>query len=151
MGTFFWDYSIDSYSGIRITEHTEYQFPKEQTLCYSENRIADVTKIKAMRQRKSSHQNTGENCQKNMITGYSEQTTIPSILLSGAELTEYYFVHSGIRIGPRRTQLPPILCILIPKQSQKNAPKDSMSLAVHEDRSVYYCNSAFAWMVLCKK
>ena len=26
-GTFFWDYS-----GIRITEHTEYQFPKEQTL-----------------------------------------------------------------------------------------------------------------------
>ena len=49
MGTFFWDYSIDSYSGIRITEHTEYQFPKEQTLCYSENRIADMTKIKAMR------------------------------------------------------------------------------------------------------
>ena len=29
---FFWDYSIDSYSGIRITEHTEYQFPKETTL-----------------------------------------------------------------------------------------------------------------------
>ena len=47
-GAFFWDYSIDSYSGIRTTEHTEYQLPKEQTLCYSENRIADVTKIKAM-------------------------------------------------------------------------------------------------------
>ena len=54
-GTFFWDYSVDSYSGIRITEHTEYQFPKEQTLCYSENRIADVTKIKAMRPRKSGY------------------------------------------------------------------------------------------------
>ena len=54
-GAFFWDYSIDSYSGIRITEHTEYQFPKEQTLCYSENRIADVTKIKAMRPRKSGY------------------------------------------------------------------------------------------------
>ena len=46
---FFWDYSVDSYSGIRITEHTEYQFPKEQTLCYSENRIADITKIKVTR------------------------------------------------------------------------------------------------------
>ena len=46
-----WDYSVDSYSGIRITEHTEYQFPKEQTLCYYENR----TKIKAMRPRKSGY------------------------------------------------------------------------------------------------
>ena len=35
--------------------YTEYQFPKEQTLCYSENRIADVTKIKAMRPRKSGY------------------------------------------------------------------------------------------------
>ena len=31
-GTFFWDYSVDPNSGIRITEHTEYQFPKER-LC----------------------------------------------------------------------------------------------------------------------
>ena len=45
-----WDYSVDSYSGIRIIEHTEYQFPKEQTFCA--NRIADVTKIKATRPRK---------------------------------------------------------------------------------------------------
>ena len=37
-GTFFWDYSVDPYSDIRITEHTEYQFPKEQTLCFPENR-----------------------------------------------------------------------------------------------------------------
>ena len=43
-GVFFWDYSVDSYSGIRITEHSEYQFRKEQTLCYSENRVADVTR-----------------------------------------------------------------------------------------------------------
>ena len=50
-----WDYSVDSYSGIIITEHTEYQFPKEQTLCFSENRIADVTKIKATRPRKSGY------------------------------------------------------------------------------------------------
>ena len=53
MGAFFWDYSLDSYSGIRITEHIEYQLPKEQTLCYSENRIANVTKITAVRPRKS--------------------------------------------------------------------------------------------------
>ena len=43
------------FSGIKITEHTEYQFPKEKTLCYSENRIADVTKIKVMRPRKSEY------------------------------------------------------------------------------------------------
>ena len=110
------DYSIDSYSSIRITERTEYQFPKEQTLCYSENRIADVTKIDMMRPRKM-----GENFQKNMITGYSvcsKQTAILSVLsflLSGAELIEYYSVHSGIRIGHKRTQLLSILCILIPK------------------------------------
>ena len=55
LGAFLWDYSVESYSGMGITEHTEYQFPKEQTLCYSENRIADVTKIKAMRLRKSGY------------------------------------------------------------------------------------------------
>ena len=115
MGAFFWDHSLDSYSGIRITEHTEYQFPKEQTLCYSEDRIADVTKIKPVRPRKS----RCENCQKNTIadySAYSEQTAIPSvpsILLSGTELMEYYSVHSGIRTGPKRTQLPPTPCILI--------------------------------------
>ena len=107
------DYSIDSYSSIRITEHTEYQFPKEQTLCYSENRIADVTKIDMMRPRKM-----GENFQKNMITGYSvcsKQTAVLSFLLSGEELTEYYSVQSGIRIGHKRTQLLSIPCILIPE------------------------------------
>ena len=41
--------------GLRITEHTEYQFPKERTLWYSENRIADVKKIKVMRPRKSGY------------------------------------------------------------------------------------------------
>ena len=118
-GAFFWDYSVDSYSGIRITEHTEYQFPKEQTLCYSENRIADVTKIKAMRPRKSRYaifrQKTSENCQTNTITGYI--LSIPNKPLFRQfcyrELTDYYSVHSGIRIGAKRTQLPPIPCILI--------------------------------------
>ena len=50
---------------------------------------------------------------------YSEQTAIPSILLSGAELTEYYSVHSGIRIGPKRTQLLPFPCILIPVPEER--------------------------------
>ena len=37
-GAFYWDYSVDSHSGVGITEHTEYQFPKEHT----ENRIAAI-------------------------------------------------------------------------------------------------------------
>ena len=106
-GAFFWDYSVVSYSGIRITEHTEYQFPKEQSLCYSENRVADVTKMEAMRPRKSGYAIFPPKDERKF------PMSIPSILLSGAELTEYYSVHSGIRIGPKRTQLPPILCILI--------------------------------------
>ena len=32
-GAFVWAYSIYSYSGVGITEHTEYHFPKEKTLC----------------------------------------------------------------------------------------------------------------------
>ena len=58
----------------------------------------------------------GENCQKNTTTDYSEQISVPSILLLGAELEEYYSVHSVIRIGSKRTQLPPILCILVPNK-----------------------------------
>ena len=54
-GSFFCDYSVYSYSDVGITEHTEYHCPKEQTLCYSQNRIADVQKIKAMRPRKSGY------------------------------------------------------------------------------------------------
>ena len=122
LGAFFWDYFADSYSSIRITEHTEYQFPKEQTLCYSENRM--WLKLRGWdRGSLGTHFScwkTGDNCQTNTITGYSvysEQTAILSIflsiLLSGAELIEYYSVHSGIRIGPKRMQLLPIPCILI--------------------------------------
>ena len=64
-------------------------------------------------------QKDSQNCQKNMIIDYSvysKQTAIPSIssiLLLRVELTDYYSVHSGIRIGPKRTQLPSIPCILI--------------------------------------
>ena len=43
-----------SWAAIKlITEHTECQFPKEHTLCYFENRVADVTKIDVVRPRKS--------------------------------------------------------------------------------------------------
>ena len=95
------DYSVDSYFGIKITEHTE--FPKEQTLCYSENRIADVIKIKAMRPRKSGYAifppKDGQKLPKEhdyRLSVYSEKTilSILSILLSGAELAECYSVHS---------------------------------------------------------
>ena len=79
---------------IRITEYTEYQFPKEQTLCYSENRIADVAKIKAMRPRKSGYAifspaKDGRKLPKGhnyRLFCHSEQTAIPSILLSGGDI-----------------------------------------------------------------
>ena len=93
----------------------------EKALCYSENR-----KLRWWDQEnlgtQFSRRKTGKNCQKNTITSYpvySKQTTIPSILLSGAKLTEYYSVHSGIRIGPKRTQLLLIPCIL---NLEQNAP-----------------------------
>ena len=45
------------------------------------------------------------------------------------QFCEYYFVHSGIRIGPKRTQLPPIPCILIPvpKERALNVTVESSS------------------------
>ena len=61
---------------MRITELTEYQFPKEKTLCYSGNRIADVTTIDVMRPMGASTQFSR---QKNTITSYSvysQQTAI---------------------------------------------------------------------------
>ena len=39
----------------KIEYQSEYQFPKEQTWCYSQNRRADVTKIKVTRLRKSGY------------------------------------------------------------------------------------------------
>ena len=112
------------------TEHTEYQFPKEQTLCYFENRIADVTKIKVMRPRESVYAIFPPNDRRKfpktrlpaILSVSSKQTAIPfipSILLSGAELTEYYSIHSGIRISPKRTQLPSIDRVF----SFQNSPK----------------------------
>ena len=85
MGGMFWDYSVNSYSGM--TEDTEYQFPKEQTLCYFENRIADMTKIDVMRLRKSGYTifppKDGRKLLKEhdyqlQYSVYSEQTSIPN-------------------------------------------------------------------------
>ena len=109
MGTFFWDYLVNSYSGIRITEHTEYQFPKEQTLCYSENRIADVTNVDVMRPEKSGYAIFPPKDRQKLPQEHDYwlfclfQTIHYSV--NSAELTEYYSVYSGIRIGPKRTQL----------------------------------------------
>ena len=68
-GAFFWDYSIYSYSGITITKHTEYLFPKEQINWRDKNK-GDET------------EDTQFSRQKNTITDYSvysEQTAIPSV------------------------------------------------------------------------
>ena len=70
-----------------------------------------VTKIRAMRSRKS---------------GYAILLRlIRSFLLSRAELRKYYSVHSGIRIGSKRTQSPPI-------------PYDSYSGIVPKERALKY-------------
>ena len=122
MGTFFWDYLVNSYSGIRITEHTEYQFPKEQTLCYSENRIADVTNIDVMRPEKSGYAIFPPKDGRKMPQEQDYwlfclfQTIHYSV--NSAELIEYYSVYSGIRIGPKRTQLLQF-CVF----SFRNSPK----------------------------
>ena len=44
LDAFFWDYPSHSYSGLRVTEYTEFKFPKK-TLIHSENGIlmAEVT------------------------------------------------------------------------------------------------------------
>ena len=97
MGALFWDYSMNSYFSIRITEHTEYQFPKEQTLCCSENRIADITKIDMMRLRKSGY----------TIFPPIEGQKLPKehdYWLFGLLRTNCYSVDfSRIIIGPKRT------------------------------------------------
>ena len=68
---FFWNYSIYSYSGIGITEHTEYQFPKEQTLCWKQNSWRDKNWRDGSGPRKSGYTillpKTGEDCQKDTI------------------------------------------------------------------------------------
>ena len=106
-GEFFWDYSVNSYSA-KITEQTEYHSQN--------NRIADVTKIDVMLGTQFSRQKTAR------VPAILSIPNKPvySVLLSGAELTEYYSVHSEIRIGPKRTQLPSIPCTLIPKRTCLN-------------------------------
>ena len=37
MGAFFWGYSSYSYSGLGITEYTEFQFRKERSLIWKRN------------------------------------------------------------------------------------------------------------------
>ena len=55
-----------------------------------------------------SRQKTGGDCQRIRSPAILSVPNKPLfrlfILLSGAELTEYYSVHSGIRIGPKRTR-----------------------------------------------
>ena len=115
MGAFFWDYSFDSYSGIRITENTEYQFPKEQTLCYSENRIADVIKI--MRPRKSGYAIFPPKDGRKLPKEHDYR--LFSLFLQFCyRLTEYYSVHSGIGIDPT------ITANSVYSHSEKNAPNE---------------------------
>ena len=73
----------NSYSGIGITEHTEYS---QKNRLGAILKTADVTKIDVLRPMSASaqlsRQKTGENYQKNTITSYSvysKQTAIPRL------------------------------------------------------------------------
>ena len=75
-----------------------------------------------------------ENYQKNTIIGYtvySEQTAILSILLSGADLTEYFSVHSGIRIVPKEHNYRQFRVF-----SFQNSPKRTLDLDIIRARRI---------------
>ena len=95
----------------------------EKALCYSENR-----KLRWWDQEnlgtQFSRRKTGKNCQKehNYQLSCLFQTnhySVNSAIRSRFWQLEYYSVHSGIRIGPKRTQLLLIPCIL---NLEQNAP-----------------------------
>ena len=71
----------------------------------SENRKADMTKIKAMRPRKSGYALLLPKEHDYSIILSSEQTAFPSLRSILLPIAEYYSIHSGIRIGLRRTHV----------------------------------------------
>ena len=97
-------------------------------LCYSENRIADVTKIDVMRPRKSGYAifrpRDGRKLPKEhdyrlfclfRTNRYSINSAIESRI--GGILFRSF--RNQNTVGPKRTQLPPIPCILIPVPKER--------------------------------
>ena len=99
-GVFFWDYSCYSYSGLGITEYTKFQFRKEPSYMFQiwkRNRGWPDLEIYYF--------------PKERVFCLFRVNRIPSVLLvllSGAEWTEWYSVHSENGIAPKRTQIPSI-------------------------------------------
>ena len=123
------DYSIDSYFGVRITKHTESIPKRTDFVLNSENRIADVAKIKAMRPRlpryaifppKDRRKLPKEHDYRLFCLFRNKNTilSILSILLSGAELTGGNTQFRSFL----NQQLPPISCILIPDKPKRTRP-----------------------------
>ena len=130
MGAFFWDCSSYSYSGLGITEYTEFLFRKERSLIWKRNiPMAEVTwELQWLPAATGASGREGfpaKNIPKERVFCLFRVNRIPSILfilLSGAEWTEWYSVYSENGIAPKRTEMPSILSIPIPEYSQKNAP-----------------------------
>ena len=107
-GAIFWDYFID-------IQNINSQKNRLCATAILKNRIADVTKIKAMRPRKTRYaifppkdmRQLPKEHDYRLFCLSSEQTaipSIPSILLSRAELTEYYSINCVQRL-PRSHRL----------------------------------------------
>lgn len=64
------------------------------------------------------------------------------VLLSGAEWTEYHFVHTENRLGPRRTWIP---CIPIPEFSQKIVPLVTEIILWKEQDKTWFDYSEVVW------
>ena len=132
----FW---LISYSGLGITEHTEFQFRKERSfwkrrwpgnysVCtcagprvgfpaknFPKERVLWLFRVNRIPQPRSQGF-----LRRPWERGYCIPF-IPFILLLGAEWMGWYSVHSENGITPKRTQIPSIPSIPIPGSSQKNA------------------------------
>ena len=127
-GAFFWGYSGYSYSGLGITDYTEFQFRKERSYMFQiwkRNRrwpenyyICARTWVSANKAAEHGQKVFAitTTSQKNAYSVYFRVNRILSILfilLWGAEWR--YSVHSENGIAPKRTQIPYILSIPIPE------------------------------------
>ena len=92
---FFWRYSGYSYSGLGITEYTEFQFRKERSWIWKRNTHGggDLKTTSKRPRRISRHKRT-------------RILSIPS---------KRYSIHSENGIAPKRTQIPSIPSISIPE------------------------------------
>ena len=104
-GAFYWNYSVDSYSGIRITENTEYQFPKEN--------------IDVLTWQKLGRRDRGSLGTQFSRRNPKDRRKLPNEhdyrLFCIFQINRYSVYSINSAIGNWRITIPFILCILIPE------------------------------------